>query len=53
MCIVIDIIRVSNICLLQQIRDTSLCISITVEEWGDAAAVVVKNEVINVNSFIL
>ena len=40
MYIVIVIIWVANIYLLQQFRDTSLCISITVEEWGYAAVIV-------------
>jgi hypothetical protein len=53
MCIVTDIIRVANIYLLQQFRDTSLSVSNTVEEWDDAAAVVVQNEVITEDSFIL
>jgi hypothetical protein len=53
MYIVIVIIWVANKYLLQQFRNTSLCISIAVEEWDDVAAVVEKIEVVSEDSFIL
>jgi len=52
MYILIVITWVADIYRSQQFRDASLFISIIVEE-RDAAAMVVKNEVVSENSFIL